>query len=238
MKRSLHGQRFLLVAGLCLVVLLPSMSVVAQQVLLSRTGQPHSLELRLEPYAVTGFGAARFGMTQDEVKTVLGGEFPAAELREEYDPVQRTSILTLVLPELAPVEGVPPLGPVTLSYVFGHATGRLMAINLDWIVADAAHDALVAAAAAYTASVAGYQWQPLHNARGHVTGADSVVLFAGRDMANAGLEVRLDGVALEVLRPDGSLERRPAPGGGARLHIGLSQQPDRPDIYRLPDGAF
>jgi hypothetical protein len=238
MNRRFRGYRSQLAAGLCFALLFSSMSATAQQVLLSSTAQPQSFEVRLEPYVVTGFGAVRFGMMPDEVKRVIGREFPGAELREEFDPVQRTPVLNLVLPALAPAEGVPPLGPVTLNYVFGHASGRLMAINLDWIVTDAEHDALVAAGGVYTASVAGYQWQPIHNARGHVTGASSVVLFAGRDMANAGLEVRLDGVPLEVLHPDGSVERRAAPGGGARLHIGLAQQPDRPDIYRLPDGTF
>lgn len=241
MSISRHAYKRLFAVALSFATFLVTMNASAQLVL-SQTGQPQEWDFRLEPYSVQGYRTARFGMTPEEVKAVIARDFPHAEVREDTDPVQRTPVLTVVVPALSPVTDHEPLGPVTLNYVFGYESGRLMAINVDWIAegnaSAEAREALVQAGKAYTASVVGYQWTPLHSARGHVVGANSVVLFAGRDPDNAGMEVRLDGVALDVLLPSGETEHRAAPAGAARLHIGLSQQPDRPDIYRLPDKAF
>lgn len=211
---------------------------------LSWTGQPRSYDVVAEPYLVTGWGAARFGMTVDEVTALIRTSQPAPDvLREDTDPVQRTRVLTLVVPGQAPGPG-----PATINYVFGASSQRLAAINIAWVLEgnpDAAQRAqLLAAGTRAVAGLVGYQWAPLATARGHVVAPGAVILFAGRDPQGAGIEVRVDGVALELQRPlsaSGQVaepERRSAPPGPARLRIAVAAQPDRPDVYRLPPGQF
>lgn len=230
-----------LTAAACLF-LLPVQGMAQQPLLLSWTGQPSQYPYFIEPAAITGFGEARFGMGLEEVKAVLARTFPQADIRDTLEAVQQTRVLTLVVPDMAPVAGVASPGPATLNYVFGAHSGALMAINLDWYatgdVTPAQRQALLDAGTAYTANLIGYQWAPLQTARGHVVGRNAVILFAGRDPHQAGVEVRVEGVPLRVVHPDGKVEERAVTEGSARLYIGLSAQPDQPDIFRLPKNAF
>jgi hypothetical protein len=65
-----------------------------------------------------------------------------------------------------------------------------------------------------------------------------VILFASRDGEGNGVEVRLDGVPLDVQRPSRPMEHMAAPAGSARLRLALAANPDHPDIYRVPPGSF
>ena len=217
-----------------------SLSALALEI--SWTGQPDNYALRMEPAAIEGFGALRFGMSPAEVQERLAARFPGAVVEAIEDPVQRTTLLTADLEGLSPVEGRPSPGPATLTFIFGYRSGSLMAINLDWYAegeaSAAQRQALLDAGTAYITELLSWYWAPLQSARGHVLGPNSLLLFSGRDSQGRGVEVRIEGVALDVLLPEGGSEHHPAPGGPAQLHIGLSVMPDRPDVYRLPAGAF
>lgn len=212
---------------------------------LSLTGQPREYDIQMEPYVVRAFGRARFGMTVEEVKAVIAGDFPAAlaGAKDVVDPVERTRSLTVVVPQLPPAPA-----PATISYVFGHATQKLIATNVSWQFdgdpAAAQRQQLLAAGTRLAADLVGHQWPPLASGRGRVTGPGVLVLFTGRDEAGGGVELRLDGVALDVERPSppGAAPlppvHRPAPAGPARLRLSLVANALQPDIYRVPAGRF
>lgn len=237
--------RALIVWTLALAAALGAAPASAQRapLALSPTGQPTSWTLTGEAPRVTGYGPFRFGMTPDEVKAAVAAQWPhaAASLTDTVEPVDRTRAMGVVLASLAPAPGVP-----TVSFVFGASSRTLMAINISWLLdgnPDAAQrDALVRGAAELGSAFAGDQWPELATARGHVIGRHALVVFAGRDEHGGGVEIRLDGVAMDLIRPgaggQGTLERRAAPAGPARLRLALAVRPDRPDVYRIAPGQF
>ena len=241
MRTLLHS----LVAAAVLALPLSALSQM-RPIEISWTGQPDSYLREAEPYSVQGWRSARFGMSRDEVLAAIRADFPQLPgdgVREEVDPVQQTRTLTLVTQNLAPAPGT-----ATVNYVFGATSQRLAAVNVAWIAEGnpgaAERQGLMAGGTSLVGQLVGYFWEPLSTARGHVIGPGSVILFAGRDEAGGGVEVRLDGVALDVEKPLSAAgtvtppERRTAPPGPARLRLAVAAQPDRPDIRRLAPGLF
>lgn len=207
---------------------------------LSRTGAPSSWDIRGEPYVNQGYGNARWGMTREQVRAVLARDYPQAlaNLREEDDPVTRTSAMALVLPALAPGPG-----PATISYVFGAANGTLVAVHLVWSVegnpAPAQRQQVLQGATALAGELVGYQWPPFSTTRGLLQGPGAMILFAGRDPQGSAVEIRVEGMALAVEQPYGKPpQQRPAPAGPARLRQSFVASVDQADIYKIPAGAF
>ncbi len=212
---------------------------------LSLTGQPSSYVLQGAFYKAKGYGKARFGMSVEQVKAIIAAEFPGAiaTLKDQVDPVDRTRGLAIVVPSLPPSPGT-----ATISYVFGATSHRLITVTVSWELdgnpSDDDRQRLVQAGTVLTAGLVGYMWPPLATVRGQVPGAGALILFSGKDEAGGGVEIRLDGMALDIERPaDAAGKRVPpihqaAPSGPARLRISYVANVDRPDIYRIPAGAF
>ncbi|WP_315128655.1 hypothetical protein [Comamonas antarctica] len=234
--------------GLMLALSMSSMPFVSHAqpaVGISFTGQPTRYLVQSEPYVVQGFGRARLGMTFDEVKAAIAADHPQVlQTREEVDAVDRTRAIAILVPALAPAPGA-----ATISYVFGHQSQRLAAINVAWVLegepSAAQRDALLAAGTQLAATLVGYQWPVGSFIRGHVPGPGTLVVFSGRDAQGGGVEVRLDGVGLameqRLASPDAPARPAvwmPAPAGAARLRYSLVSRVERPDVYRPAAGAF
>ena len=216
----------------------------AQMPEVTLTGQPQRFPLHGKPYETQGFGNVRFGMTMAEVKARIAADYPnATSVTEGSDPVEGTTNLTVVLPELAPGPG-----PATINYIFGASSRKLVTIHVFWLLEgnpdDEARRRLLDVGTLLVSGLVGFDWEPLSVARGHVLGPGSVVLFAARDVRGGGVEIRLDGVAFDVERPRDAQgnrqppEHRPAPPGPARLRVSFAANVAEPDIYRLPAGTF
>jgi hypothetical protein len=204
---------------------------------LSFTGQPRAYPIEGRPSEVTGYGNARFGMSVDAVRALVAADSPAAQnsLREQTFPAGGTQALTVLLPQLQPGPG-----PATVSYVFGARSQRLIAINVYWLSSGQAtaaeHATLTAAAASLASGFVGYQWPALATARGHVIAPGVLVVFAGRDDAGRGVEIRLDGVPYQ-LEPRTAVAGAapaasryvPAPGP-AQLRLSLVAKVEQPDL--------
>lgn len=230
--------------------LIPLAAQARPAVGISFTGQPTSFLVQSEPYVVQGFGRARLGMSMDEVKASIAADYPQVlSTKEDDDAVDRTRSMAILVPALAPAPG-----RATISFVFGHRSQRLAAINIAWVLegepSDAQRDALLAAGTQLTGALVGYQWNVGSFIRGHVPAPGTLVMFSGQDAQGGGVEVRLDGVALAMeQRVDNSEAsggaasaraalRVPAPKGAARLRYSLVAQVDRPDVYRPAPGSF
>lgn len=215
---------------------------------ISWTGQPDTYDMHMQPAEIQGFGDWQFGMSPVQVEQQLSAAYPEARIRSTIDPVQQTQMLSVNLsdltlaPKTSQAAELDSPGPATVTLIFGYRSGTLMTINLNWFalddVTDAAREKLLAAGSAYVADLLGYYWTPLQTARGHVIGPNNLMLFSGRDNQGHGVEVRVEGVALDVMLPEGGTQPHPVPQGAAQLHISLSAQPDDPDIFHLPDNAF
>ncbi len=204
---------------------------------LSFTGQPRSYAIEGRPYQVTGYGRARFGMSLDEVKALIGaGDRVSQAAPQQSGARDGGSIaLTLLVQDLQPVPG-----PATVTYVFGASSQRLIAINVYWLTSPQAtaaeHAMLTAAAASLASGFVGYQWPALATARGHVTAPEVLVVFAGRDEAGRGVEIRLDGVPYDLEQrasgggaPPPPIRHVPAPGP-AQLRLSVVANVDKPDL--------
>lgn len=208
---------------------------------ISLTGQPRSWDVQGTPFENRGFRGARWGMGMDEVKAVIAAAWPEAlaGARLQVDEAARTTALAITVPTLAPGPG-----PAEISYVFGAASRRLVAVHQTWTLPgnpdDAQRAALLRAATTLAGELVGYQWPDFATTRGRVTAPGELILFAGRDFQGGGVEVRVGGVALDVELP-GAVRRRAhraAPSGPAHLRKSLVASIDHPDIYTIPPGAF
>jgi hypothetical protein len=222
----------------------PLGAAVATPVFVSPTGRPTSFEVHFSPYRTTGYGRATFGMTPEEVRALIAQDHPAglASLEDRSDITTGLRTLTVVMPTLAPGPG-----PATVTYVFGNASKRLAAVNVYWLATGQATPAqraeLVAAGSAVVGTLAGWMWDGTW--LGRVIGPNELVVFSGRDVSGGGVEVRLDGVDLDVQQlaaksslPPTPLVHHAAPGGPARLRLSFVSDTQHPDVYRIPAGAF
>jgi hypothetical protein len=208
---------------------------------ISLTGQPRSWDVRGVPFENQGFGGARWGMSMDEVKAVIAATWPdaLAGARVQVDEAARTTALAITVPALAPGPG-----PADISYVFGASSKRLVAVHQTWTIpgnpGDVQRAGLLRSATALASELVGYQWPDFATTRGRVTAPGELILFAGRDFAGGGVEIRVGGVALDVELPGAvrKQEHRAAPGGPAHLRKSLVASIDHPDIYTIPPGAF
>ena len=208
---------------------------------ISLTGQPRSWDVQGAPFENPGFQGARWGMSMDEVKAVIAAAWPdaLATLKVQVDPAARTTALAVTVPALAPGPG-----PAEISYVFGAASKRLVAVHQTWTLpgnpGDAQRAALLGAAATLASELVGYQWPDFATTRGRVTAPGEVIVFSGRDFHGGGVEIRVGGVPLDVELPGAvrKVAHRPAPAGPAHLRKSLVASIDHPDIYTIPPGAF
>ena len=237
-----------LALALAAALTLPAASFAAPPtgVDVSFTGQPTSWTVRMTPYSVDGYGDARFGMRVDEVRTLLARDHAAsiAGLKDEVEPATHRRTLTLEVPHLAPGPG-----RATLNYVFNAGDQRLVAVNIYWIapgLATAAQRlALIDAAKVVTSDLVGYTWPRFSSWRAQVQPRGDLIVFSGRDVQGGGVEVRLDGVDLDIQprRKNATsaispLEHRVAPPGPARLRLAFVASNSGTADARIPAGAF
>jgi len=208
---------------------------------ISLTGQPRSWDVQGVPFDNEGFRGARWGMGMDEVKAAIAAAWPdaLATAKVQVDDAARTTALAVTVPTLAPGPG-----PAQVSYVFGAASHRLVAVHQTWTLPgnpDAMQRAaLLRAATTLASDLVGYQWPDFATTRGRVTAPGELILFAGRDCHGGGVEIRVGGVALDVELPGAARKvvHRAAPSGPAHLRKSLVANIDHPDIYTIPPGAF
>jgi hypothetical protein len=200
------------------------------------TGQPTSFDLATKPAAVTGYRSARFGMTKTEVLAAAAKDFPARTKVEESDSPDRTHLVSIGVPSAAPGPG-----PATINYVFGATTKKLIAVNVIWLVegepSPAVRAQMIAAGSDLTADFLSYFWKPLTVARGVPAGPIAVILFAGADDRDGGVEVRLDGIQYDFTI-NGQPARSQESTGPVRLRLSYVANRTNPDIYRIKPGEF
>lgn len=191
-----------------------------------------------EPYVVSGFRSARFGMSEAEVKSAITRDFglPAAQIRRVQNNVDGTTAL------LARVEKLDPApGPAAVSYIFGAESKRLMHVNVVWLANEVdayeLRPKFVAAAARLSKYFMNFTWRDNVVISGTKVGPSSLVTFLGKDESGAAAEVRLDGVRLvddtsgKPLNPEIAL-------GPVRLRVSYAQNPNDPDVKRVNKGNF
>jgi hypothetical protein len=82
-----------------------------------------------ETAAVEGFRSARFDMTEDQVRLAILADFkvPAAQIVKQTNKVDRTTILSIKVPELLPESGT-----AQVNYKLGFKNKKLIQVDVIW----------------------------------------------------------------------------------------------------------
>jgi hypothetical protein len=191
----------------------------------------------LQKYEVIGFRDARFGMTEQEVRTVITKlGIKSVDVTSSANPVEGTNVLTARVASLDPVPG-----PAQIAYIFGYASKKLIQVNVIW-GDDKPKDptdtnALVTAGTRLERYFAGFAWRKDTTRAGIPVGDNTVVLFSGEDEKKGALRLIADGVKYQMQR-QGNQTSSPEPKGPPKLIINYIADRENPDIAKIEKGKF
>src|SRR5580693_1386206 len=111
---------FALVGGLLLV---------APAAALAQAAAPSDQAPVAPPVVIDGFRSAHFGMTEAEVRKAIETDFKltGSAVRPGDNPVERTHLLSVTVPDL-----VPDSGKAVIDYVLGYKSHSLIEVNVTW----------------------------------------------------------------------------------------------------------
>ena len=187
-----------------------------------------------DAHRVVGFRSAHFGMDAAQVRSAIAQDFKPLpdSMSMVKNPAENTQVLVLRVAELEPGPG-----PVSISYIFGAKSNRLMHVNVVWKTdgtpSDEARNKIAAAGMQLTNYFQNLSWKPGASASGLPDGGNGLILFAGLDPNNAGVEVRVSGVATS-----GGQSVASKPEGAAQLVLSYVADIKNPDIATIKSGAF
>ncbi|MDA8052045.1 MAG: hypothetical protein M0002_18945 [Rhodospirillales bacterium] len=180
---------------------------------------------------ITGFRGATFGMTEAEVRGVIGRDFhlPPPSIQTGENPVERTAILSVRVADLSPGAG----GAI-VSYVFGYRSHRLIEVNIVWSkVSDASltPKALAVIGARLQAYFAGEHFAPGRSAL-NVPLPNGLLLFRTVDQAGRAIALILSG----PVKTDAKSGKRVLTP--TTLSLAYAADATHPDVFRLEKGSF
>lgn len=187
-----------------------------------------------ELHRITGFRSAVFGMSAGEVRSAIRQDFglEGTAIREVQNTREGTTILAISLPALEPGPG-----PAEIYYILGATTARLMHVNVSWSTSDTPRDSerdhIAIAGMQLSRYFTERNWKPDGMVTGVVLEAGEVLLFAGVDPTDAGVEVLVRGVTTTTAEGETT-----TPTGPASLHVSYMQRMGQPDVVRVEEGAF
>jgi len=187
-----------------------------------------------ETARVEGFRGAKWGMTEAEVKAAITAEFkiPADKLKTEPNPNERTTVLTIQVPDL--IEGA---GVARVSYIFGYTTKKLIQVNLVWgtpVDPQAKAEGVVAAANQLRDLFLNAGYEPssiIANARAN---DGEVIVFQGQDADKHTTLLRLVSAQPPAEKEAKKEKAQPV----TALFLSYILDTKTPDIFRLKKGQF
>jgi hypothetical protein len=189
------------------------------------------------PYEVTGFRAARFGMSEQDVRAVVAKDFglKPADVTSSANPVEGTTVLTAKVASLDPGPG-----PAVIGYILGYTSKKLIQVNVAWgdpPTDNADPNAMIAAGTRLERYFAGFSWAKDTTRAGIPVGPNTVVLFSGEDNKSGAVHLILDGVKYQMQR-EGKESTSPDPKGPPKLLINYIANSGNPDVAKIEKGKF
>jgi hypothetical protein len=178
---------------------------------------------------VAGFRSARFGMTQDQVREAIKGDFgiEANEVKQGGNDQEKTKFLAIRVTNLVPDSGLS-----VVTYIFGYTSQKLIHVNVTW--GKPAGQAPLPNELVTTGRLLQQYFQGQGFARdtmivNRATNNGSVVLFNGFDEKKRSVMLLLLTEAMPVGGPPAPAPA-PAPAGAAKA-------PAKPDPKAPPKPA-
>ena len=187
-----------------------------------------------DAHRIAGFRSAHFGMDVAQVRSAIAQDFKPVpdSMRMVSNPAENTQMLLMRVAKLEPGPG-----PASISYIFGAKSKRLMHVNVVWETeekpSDEARNQIAAASMQLTNYFRELSWKSGASASGLPNGSNSLVLFVGSDPNNAGVELRVTGVATYGVENVAT-----KPEGAAQLVLSYAADIKNPDIAAITSGAF
>lgn len=187
-----------------------------------------------QPVTVDGFRSARFGMTEADVRKAIATDFQLSgkAVRHSENPVQRTAVLTITVPDVLP-DG----GKARIEYVFGFKSHTLIEVDLTWSAAiDPTMKAptLVRNGQLLQSYFLGEGFAPHRFTANVLLANGSMLLFRGRDADGHAVVLTLTGT---VNRND-KAKPRTITLDPTTLSLTYIANPAHPDVFHLQKGSF
>jgi hypothetical protein len=172
-------------------------------------------------------------MTEKEVRQAVQSDFPAAANRisRATHPREKTTVLAVAVEDL-----LPDTGPVRISYILGHASKRLVQVNVVWTSdgrTAARDEAIVAAANALRDHFqAQHRAAPDGVVANRQMGENAFLVFRAAQADGRMVLLLLSGVAVA-----GRAGRTPPPPP-LTLQLSYIRDHANPDVFRIERGRF
>ena len=181
--------------------------------------------------AIDGFRAAKFGMTEDQVRGAVQSDFKVSSgaITATENQLQRTSVLTVQVPNL-----VPQGGTATVSYVFGYQSHKLMQVNIVW---SPEIDPKTTPMMLYQDGESLQQYFasegfPANRSTGNIATSNGVLLFRATDTGGNAVLLILSGTISKNPK-DSSTALSPT-----TLTLAYAADALHPDVFQLAKGSF
>lgn len=182
-----------------------------------------------EEFRLNGFRSANFGMTAEQVRNAIRRDFnvPADRIETVENPIERTTVLTVTVPDL-----LPNAGPALVAYVIGFRSRQLVQVTITWggqVNPQFRPEQALGAARQLQGYFAGLGHRPDSIATNAQQRDGSILVYAGDD----GQRRRTLLVLSNVVGPEG----RP-PEGAPVLQLSYIRDPQTPDVFQIRRGDF
>ena len=185
-----------------------------------------------ESVSIDGFRSAHFGMSEAEIRKAIEADFKlsGSAVRPGDNPVERTRVLSVTVPDL-----VPDSGKAVIDYVFGFKSQRLIEVNVTWSAAsDPANKPTTllhigATLQGYFQSETFPTGQAVANA---MLANGGLLLFRGTDPGGHTVVLMLSGPVQQ------DTKEHKAQMTPTVLSLVYAADPTHPDVFRLQKGAF
>ena len=181
--------------------------------------------------AIDGFRAAKFGMSEDQVRSAIKADFntSSSAITQTQNVLQHTEVLSVQVPGL-----VPDGGAAAISYVFGYQSHKLIEVNILW---SPEIDPKTTPAMLYQDGQSLQQYFagegfPADRSTGNIATPNGVLLFRATDTTGNAVLLILSGTiqkdekdAKSVLSP-------------TTLTLAYAADPLHPDVFQLTKGSF
>jgi hypothetical protein len=179
---------------------------------------------------VDGFRSAKFGMTDVEVEAAIEKDFKIkpADVQEQPNPAERTTVLAVKVPDLLPGGGT-----AEVAYVLGYGSKKLIQISVSW--SKATDDKMTPEQLFSDSSVLrthflteGFKPDTVAS---NMPINSGILIFRGSD-ANGHAVIQL----LQGTMSEGANNQKVLTP--ASLLLFYIEDAKAPDVYRLPPGSF
>lgn len=181
--------------------------------------------------AIDGFRTAKFGMSEAQVRSAASADFklPAASITATQNQLQRTSVLSVQVPNLVPQGGI-----ATVSYVFGYQSHKLIQVNIIWspeIDPKTTPTMLYQNGETLQQYFAGEGF-PANRSTGNIATPNGVLLFRATDSTGNAVLLILSGT-LTKNQKDNTTALNPT-----TLTLAYAADAMHPDVFQLTKGSF